>query len=72
MVRANMIAPSTTARSALGPAAAAAKADDPVNLTETSREGRIYHIVTRVDLSGTLTLPAAKGQPAPKPVYKKG
>jgi hypothetical protein len=47
-------------------------ADDPIKLEETFREGRVYRINTRVDLSGALTPPAEKGQPAPKPVMVKG
>jgi hypothetical protein len=47
-------------------------AEDAVKLEESFREGRVYRISTRVDLSGTLTPPADKGQSAPKPVSVKG
>ncbi|HVS37656.1 MAG TPA: hypothetical protein VMS17_18990 [Gemmataceae bacterium] len=53
-------------------AAPSVRADDPVTMTEAIREGRIYRISTRVDLAGTLTPPADKGQPTPKPVSIKG
>jgi hypothetical protein len=46
--------------------------DEPVKLEESPREGRLYRVSTRVDLSGTLTPPAEKGKPAPKPVAVKG
>ncbi len=49
-----------------------ALADDSVKLAESFREGRVYRISTRVDLSGALTPPPDKGQPAPKPVMVKG
>jgi hypothetical protein len=49
-----------------------AAADDPVKLEEMPREGRLYRVSTRVDLSGALTPPAEKGKPAPKPVSVKG
>ena len=52
--------------------AAWAAAEEPVNLTETLREGRVYRVSTRVDLTGTLTPPAEKGRPAPKPISIKG
>ena len=48
------------------------RADDAIKIEETFRDGRTYRISTRVDLSGTLTPPADKGQPAPKPVSVKG
>jgi hypothetical protein len=47
-------------------------ADDAVSLQEAPREGRVYRVSTRVDLSGTLTPPAEKGKPAPKPLAVKG
>ncbi len=49
-----------------------ALADDPISMAESFRDGRTYRISTRVDLSGVLTPPADKGQPAPKPVSVKG
>ncbi len=49
-----------------------ARADEPVQLTESWREGRLYRISTRVDLSGVLTPPADKSQPTPKPVSVQG
>ncbi len=49
-----------------------ARADDPVKLEESFRPGRLYRVSTRVDLAGSLTPPAEKGQPAPKPVSVKG
>jgi hypothetical protein len=52
--------------------AAWAAADDAVKLEEPLREGRLYHVSTRVELSGTLTPPVEKGKPADKPVSVKG
>ena len=43
-----------------------------MKLEESFREGRIYRVSTRVDLSGALTPPAEKGKPAPKPLSVKG
>ena len=52
--------------------AAWATAEEPVKLDESFRAGRVYRVSTRVDLSGTLTPPAEKGKPAPKPLTVKG
>jgi hypothetical protein len=49
-----------------------ASAEEPVKLEESFRAGRVYRVSTRVDLSGSLTPPTEKGQPAPKPVSVKG
>ena len=49
-----------------------ASADQPIQLVESFRPGRVYRVSTRVDLAGSLTPPAEKGQPAPKPVGVKG
>ena len=37
-----------------------------VQLREKFPAGYQYHVSTRVELSGTLTLPPVKGKPAPK------
>jgi hypothetical protein len=49
-----------------------ARGDEPVRLRETFSPGYQYHVSTRVELSGSLTLPAEKGQPAPKPLNVTG
>ncbi|HZT83307.1 MAG TPA: hypothetical protein VFA26_23960 [Gemmataceae bacterium] len=50
----------------------AARADDAVRLQEAHPVGYQYHVSSRVDLSGTLTPPAEKGKPAPKPLAVTG
>jgi hypothetical protein len=52
--------------------AARGGAEEPVRLREVFTPGYQYHVSTRVDLSGTLTLPAEKGKPAPKPLAVRG
>ena len=52
--------------------ARAVRADEPVRLKEQFPAGYQYHVSTRVDLSGTMSLPAEKGKPAPKPLPVKG
>jgi hypothetical protein len=47
-------------------------ADEPILLRERFPVGYQYHVHTRVDLTGTLTPPAEKGKPAPKPLAVKG
>src|SRR5262245_16551501 len=47
-------------------------AEEPVRLQERFTAGYQYHVRTRVDLAGTLTPPAEKGKPAPKPVTING
>ncbi|MGH7221692.1 MAG: hypothetical protein ACRELF_00525, partial [Gemmataceae bacterium] len=47
-------------------------AEDAISLRERFPSGYEYHVRTRVDLSGTLTLPAEKGKPAPKPLSVRG
>jgi hypothetical protein len=49
-----------------------AAAEEPVRLEERFAVGTQYHVSTRVDLSGSLTEPAEKGKPAPKPVTLRG
>lgn len=49
-----------------------ASADDAVRLAEQFSPGTQYHVSVRVDLAGTLTLPAEKGQPAPRPLALNG
>lgn len=49
-----------------------ARADDAVRLQERFAPGYQYHVSTRVDLTGTLTVPAVKGQALPKPLSLKG
>ena len=43
-------------------------AEEPVHLRERFPVGYEYHVSTRVDLTGTLTLPPEKDKPAPKPL----
>jgi hypothetical protein len=50
----------------------AAQAEEPVRLEERFPVGHQYHVSTRVDLTGSLTLPAEKDKPAPKPLSVKG
>jgi hypothetical protein len=47
-------------------------AEEPIQLRERFSAGYEYHVSTRVDLSGTLTLPAEEGKPAPKPLNVQG
>jgi hypothetical protein len=47
-------------------------AEEPILLRERFAAGYEYHVSTRVDLSGTLTLPPEKGKPAPKPLSVHG
>ncbi len=47
---------------------ARASAEDPVRLAERFAPGYQYHVSVRVDLAGTLSPPAEKGKPAPKPL----
>src|SRR5262245_18685962 len=48
-----------------------ARADEAIALRETYRPGYQYHVSMRVELSGTLTLPAEKAE-APKPLAMNG
>ena len=52
--------------------AASPAAEGPIQLRERFSAGYEYHVSTRVDLSGTLTLPAEKDKPAPKPLSVSG
>ncbi len=47
-------------------------AEEPIQLRERFTAGYEYHVSTRVDLTGTLTLPAEKDKPAPKPLSVRG
>jgi hypothetical protein len=47
-------------------------AEEPIHVRERFPVGYEYHVSTRVDLSGTLTLPAEKDKPAPKPMSVRG
>ncbi len=47
-------------------------AEEPIQLRERFAAGYEYHVSTRVDLSGTLTLPAEKDKPEPKPLSVRG
>jgi hypothetical protein len=51
---------------------AASRADEPVRLHEAFPEGYQYHVSTRVELSGDLTLPPEKNQAAPKTLAVSG
>jgi hypothetical protein len=50
----------------------AAKAEEPVRLVERFTPGYQYHVSVRVDLGGSLTLPAEKGRPAPRQLAVNG
>ena len=47
-------------------------AEEAISLQERFPTGYEYHVRTRVDVNGTLTLPAEKGKPAPKPLSVRG
>jgi hypothetical protein len=49
-----------------------ARGDEPVRLSERFTPGYQYHVNVRVDLSGTLTLPAEKGRPVPQSLSVDG
>lgn len=49
-----------------------ATAQEPLTLRERFPADYQYHVSTRVELSGTLTVPAEKGKPAPKPLILSG
>jgi hypothetical protein len=49
-----------------------AAAEEPIRLQEKFFAGYQYHVSVRVDITGTLTLPAEKGKPAPKPLPVRG
>lgn len=49
-----------------------ARAQEPLTLREAFPAGYQYHVSSRVELTGTLTLPADKGQAAPKPLSITG
>jgi hypothetical protein len=49
-----------------------AGADEPVRLQEKFTAGYQYHVSSRVELSGSLTLSAEKDKPAPKPLTVTG
>jgi hypothetical protein len=51
---------------------AALRGEDPLRLEEPFRDGYEYHVSARVELSGSLTLPPSKEQPAPKPIKVTG
>jgi hypothetical protein len=48
------------------------RADEAVQLRESYPAGYQYHVSSRVDLSGSLTLPATKEQPTPRPLPVTG
>src|SRR5438105_3477905 len=48
------------------------RAEDPVRLREEFPASYQYHVSTRSDLSGSITLPAEKDKPAPKPLTISG
>jgi hypothetical protein len=51
---------------------AAAGADEAVRLQEKFSVGYQYHVSSRTELSGSLTLPTEKDKPAPKPLTVSG
>src|SRR5690348_16219268 len=48
------------------------RAEEPVRLREAFPAGYQYPVSTRVELTGSLTLPAEKGKPAPAPLAVTG
>jgi hypothetical protein len=60
----------TAAWLAVGPGGCAGP--EAVRLQERFGVGYQYQVRTRVDLSGTLQVPAARGKPAPKPLTLRG
>jgi hypothetical protein len=52
--------------------ATASRAEDALRLEERFPAGYVYRVRTRVNLSGMLTPPATKGQPAPKSLDIRG
>jgi hypothetical protein len=50
----------------------AAHAEEPVRVEEKFPAGYQYHVNTRVELSGSVTLPAEKGKAAPNPITISG
>lgn len=51
---------------------AAARTQEPIRLHESFPAGYQYHVSSRVELSGTLSLPPEKGQAPPKPLAITG
>jgi hypothetical protein len=49
-----------------------ARAEDPIRLREEFPTGYQYHVSTRSDLTGSVTLPAEKDKPAGKPLNISG
>lgn len=47
-------------------------AEEPIRLQERFPVGYLFHVSTRVELTGSLLLPAEKGKPAPRPLALKG
>jgi hypothetical protein len=66
-----LVALSLPAAVLLAPLVSAA-AEEAVQLREEFPAGYQYHVSTRVELSGSLTLPAEKGKPAPRPLTVNG
>lgn len=58
--------------SALLAMAAAAPADEPLQMREAFPANYQYHVSSRVELSGTLSVPPEKDRPAPKPLTIAG
>lgn len=52
--------------------ARSSQAAEPIRLREAFPAGYTYHVSCRVDLTGSLTLPASKEQPEPKPIKVTG
>jgi hypothetical protein len=52
--------------------ASSLSAEEAIQLRERFAADYEYHVSTRVELSGTLTLPAEKGKPEPKPMSVRG
>lgn len=52
--------------------ASSMSAEEAIQLREQFFAGYEYHVSTRVDLAGTLTVPAEKDKPAPKPLSVRG
>lgn len=54
------------------PLSATAWSQDTIGLREAFPVGYQYHVSSRVEVSGSLSLPAEKGKPAPKPLAVTG
>ncbi len=73
MNRSNPLGPLVVLVAALGPGVSGTlSAQETIRLQERFPVGYQYRVQTRVTLSGTLSLPAQEGKPAPKPLAITG